>query len=184
MARTARSKATDVNDTNESETQSVTEIDTVPAPATSDFPSESNPENDAVPAEKSDGPVIPEGASRAHVAALKRHYIAEKRLTKLDARAAKAEQEYRETQQLLAEKRPGYAADVAAAQVDVDYHATRVAQIEKARNASLGAAQARAAGDHETAAKLDEQAENDTDPIDSDDEPTAVPTNAGHVDFE
>jgi hypothetical protein len=184
MVRAPRNAKTDETPDTVSDDTNVTSVDEVPAPATSDYPSEDNPNNDLVPAEEANGPVIPEGASRALTAAIKRLYVRENRLAKLDARAAKAEREYAEVQTLLAEKRPGYAADVAEAQVEVDYHKTKAARVEEARSAALGAARARAAGDHETATRLDEKEADGADPIDSDENPTAHPTNAGHVEFE
>lgn len=183
MARAPRNAKTDVTADSATENTESVNVDEVPAPATSDYPSEPNPENDVVPADEA-GPVFPEGASRAHKAAIKRHFNAAKRLSKLDARAAKAEKEYNEAQALVSEKRPGYAADVAAALVDVEYHATRAQKVEAARSASYGAAQARAAGDNELATALDEKAENENDAVDEFDDVTAHPTNAGHVEFE
>ncbi len=174
-----RTKETSVND----ETNTDVTPDEVPAPATSDNPSEPNPNNDLVPADEA-GPVYPEGASRSHKAAIKKHYVASQRLTKLDARYAKAREAFEAAERELNEKRPAYAADVAEAEVAIEYHSTKAARIEKARNDALSAAQARAAGDHETATKLDEKAQNDDAPEDGDDDVTAHPTNAGHVEFE
>ena len=153
-----------------------TEVD-APAPVTADYadPTEANPEHDVVD-EVQEIPV-PEGASRAHGAAIKRLNDNRRRLTKLDARAAKAEKEYRETQELLNSKRPALVAAVAEAQVDVEYHQNRKDAVDKA----LAGAQARAAGHPEDAP--DNRGDDTDDVIDSLDDAKAVPTNAGHVEF-
>lgn len=176
-----RTKETSVNDET-NETNETVNVDGFPF-VLNTGPSEPNPNNDAVPADEA-GPVYPEGAGRAHKAAIKRHYVAVQRLTKLDARYAKAKAAFDAAERELNEKRPAYAADVAEAEVSIEYHSTKDAKIEEARNKALSAAQARAAGDHETATKLDEEAQNADAPEDGDDDVTAHPTNAGHVEFE
>lgn len=163
----------------ENETVSeTTEVQNV-APDTAPYTDETqaNPSHDVV--EGSTDIEIPEGASRAHAAAIKRLNAARTRLTKLDARYAKAEREFREVEALMNSRRAGLEADVAGAQVDVDYHTNRKSAID----AALASAQARAAGHPEDAAD-NKATDSDTDDIDALDDAKGEPTNGGHVTFE
>lgn len=174
---TARKSRTASKENETVSTESTETVVDTAAPDTSDYTAEdsANPSHDAV---SSTDVEIPEGASRAHTAAIKRLNDSRRRLTKLDARAAKAEKEYRETQELLNSRRPGLVADVAAAQVDVDYHTNRKTAIDNA----LAGAQARAAGHPEDAP--DNAGDDEKDAIDALDDADATPTNGGHVTFE
>ena len=175
--RKTATQETNVSDSTVSDNSVSTAVKDAVAPPTAPYTeSQDNPSNDKV--EGASEIEIPEGATRAHGAAIKRLNAERTRLHKLDARAAKAKAEYDAVQELLNSKRPGLVAAVAAAEVDVDYHTNRQAAVDRA----LAGAQARAAGHPEDAP--DNDGDDDADVIDDLDDAKASPTNAGHVVFE